>query len=567
MTARVFVLVLFALASTTWAQVVPPPTGYQGFVAIGRDAAASVIRQAAANDIALGVTGGAASIGEGAVNVAVSGSRLIGYGGAVAVSSAVIGAGLSWYMQQAQNAIDGQAPTLASLRDQVVSIQDAQQYAYCNVSDGPYAGPNYRVNCYGAGFGLRDGIGGGLTALTGETPNEMALRITQQAVGASPIMQIISSPAPAPDGYINGSIAVGIPASCDKKPSVSELMNGYYDSCHHYQVPPNDKVVSEARKVAIQYITEHPPTPAELAAGRLGPGVALTPAPNPNQVSGQPDDPTVDTDKDGATDQEEVRQKTDPNDPKSKPGVAGTKTTTVRNPDGSTTKTTETTHPDGSKDKVSETVKREVTTTDATIRTRTTTTTTSSHTTPTGEETTMEPVVKVDETEIPNPNPTPKEEAPCTAGGGTWNPETSSCTPKPPKECPEGQIAGANDTCELPPAGDTCGDFSVPRLLQHTGSYLKDVVFPCDSLDWGAFRGMLADKFPFSIALAVNSFMSGSTGGGASNPLPTKMGPFEMDFSFAGAFLAFVKGAFRTILWVLFFRWLLDRVAGQVVLS
>lgn len=116
-----------------------------------------------------------------------------------------------------------------------------------------------------------------------------------------------------------------------------------------------------------------------------------------------------------------------------------------------------------------------------------------------------------------------------------------------------------------------CGDFSISRLIKETGKYLKDVVFPCpaDDMGWDEVTGKLAEKFPFSIISSMNNIVNiGDTGGGSQeSSLPTTMGPFTLDFSFASTFFAFIRVAFRALIWFLFMTWLLNRVSGQVTLS
>jgi hypothetical protein len=66
----------------------------------------------------------------------------------------------------------------------------------------------------------------------------------------------------------------------------------------------------------------------------------------------------------------------------------------------------------------------------------------------------------------------------------------------------------------------------------------------------------------------MNSIVSiGETNGTQENSLPTHLGPFELDFSFANAFFTFVRVAFRAVIWFFFTSWLLNRVSGQVTLS
>jgi Bacterial TSP3 repeat len=260
---------------------------------------------------------------------------------------------------------------------------------------------------------------------------------------------------------------------------------------------------------------------------------------NPNDPASTPD-LTRDTDGDGVPDQREDRLGTNPYDPASIPGET---TSTTTNPNGDTVTTV--THPDGSTSETVVSVTDEPASADHPYgATKTTTTTTDK--TPTG---TLKapPVVRAELKDKP------ADKASCEAAGGTWG--GTSCTPKTDKP-PDPAVANG------------CGDFSVARLLKFTGAYLKDLFVPCTPIAWGELGNAVRDRFPFSISSAISGFTTGTSGdGNKGNPLPVKMGPFTLNWDFAAPFFLLIGSAFRVVAWFFFFRWLLDRVSGQVVLS
>lgn len=151
-------------------------------------------------------------------------------------------------------------------------------------------------------------------------------------------------------------------------------------------------------------------------------------------------DPLRDTDGDGVSDMLEDELGTNPYDPASKPDpvagdeVVSVKTTTTKNPDGSTTRRTVTTYADGTTKTVAVTTKTTKTTNpDGSV---TTTTTTTTETTNRDGTKTTKTSTKEETTPAPEPTPEPpKEEGPCLAMGGTW--DGSACT-LPPKESAPG---------------------------------------------------------------------------------------------------------------------------------
>lgn len=140
-----------------------------------------------------------------------------------------------------------------------------------------------------------------------------------------------------------------------------------------------------------------------------------------------------------------------------------------------------------------------------------------------------------------------KKKADCKAKGGEWKEDEGKCGKKEE------------------PVDDTCGEMSFKRLMAHPGGWFKDTVFPCDDVDFQQFKSLLDDKFPFSVISTINE--PDTSGGGGQMSLPDHIGPFTVDLGFASGFFAFIKAAFRAVLWWFVINYLVARLSGQVVLS
>lgn len=157
-----------------------------------------------------------------------------------------------------------------------------------------------------------------------------------------------------------------------------------------------------------------------------------------------------------------------------------------------------------------------------------------------------------------------------SADGKTCEPE------KEADKCPEGYkpVEGANppkcepdESKDKDPVGDECGDFSLKRAAAHTAHWMRDILISCNDVDWVSLLDPIKEKFPFSLISGMNDLVDVSGASSAGSPIPSQIGPFKLDLSFATAFLAFIKLAWRAVLWYFVIRWLIDRLSGQVVLS
>lgn len=158
----------------------------------------------------------------------------------------------------------------------------------------------------------------------------------------------------------------------------------------------------------------------------------------------------------------------------------------------------------------------------------------------------------------------------CPAGE-IVGPDGKTCEPEPTK-CPEGTVTDPNDSQKCIPGQkppDDCGDFSVKRLLAHTGQYLKDVVFPCEDIG-DIFEPLMEaakNKYPFALLDSLDNMVSvdGSTDRAAV--LPNKLGPLDMDWTWLPTLLTVVGLLFKG-----FCAWvgvdiLLSRLTGQLVIK
>ena len=545
MRLRALALLVLALGAASAQVVVPAAVGYADFIPVGRDAAARVLAQAAETDLLLGVRGSVGTIATETVNVGLSGARLIGYGGAVAVSTAVIGAGLNWYMQQAQNAIDGDAPVLRGIRDMVPknATQGARQ-AECAVQrhSGP---PNEEWGAtatrqINGNYGdLGSAIVGDYASALGACDGFIATAVRNNIIDAA-----TKRTGSSPGQYANDVYLTYSPMSpCTTRPLVIDAILGYKDMCSGVNNPPNPAILPEIKKVVTQYIRTQPVTSASISSGDLLPGVQLVPVPTADQVAG----------KSGAA----------------LPYVVSVDTSTVRNPDASTSKITETKRSDGSRTThaVRTTTTQKINT-DGSATTITTTATTDTEFLPDGSTSgTPSTSTKTDsETTLPPKVAVPSPDQPsCIANGGTWS--GSACTGERPKDepCPVGSSMVALK-CEEDKAkdpGDICGDFSLGRALHHPGSYLRDVFVPCEALEdlIQPSLTLLKTKFPFSLAASLNGWFDGAgvASAGSVTALPSMLGPIPLEWGWLSSLWVLIKTLVGVALWCWFTYWLVDR--------
>jgi hypothetical protein len=114
-----------------------------------------------------------------------------------------------------------------------------------------------------------------------------------------------------------------------------------------------------------------------------------------------------------------------------------------------------------------------------------------------------------------------------------------------------------------------CGDFSIPRLLAQPGSYLYDVVFPCKPLsDYiSPLVASAKTKFPFSITDNLSHMVTYGGSGTASDVLPSKLGPFTIDWAWIAPLIAMTGLLFKSFTTWIVIDIILTRLSGQVVIK
>lgn len=571
---RALALLVLALGAGSAQTSFNAAQNVQDFIGYGRAGLNGVLDAATGEQIMLGARAGssAASLGSRAVSFVAGNGRFLGYQGAVAVSTVVAGVALNWYMQQAKDAIDQGSPKIAALRDAPVVPAGVRLDGYCSFYPVSQYGPNaYFMSCSDSSgelgsiyYGTNRSDGPFLTG----GQSDAVTRLTYQYPGDV----IIGTPG-------SGSLNFGHLSPVAAPPTFGQMFDGY--TAPGGQVVPADPAIAEeVRNITKAYARSHPPSAAGLASGNIFPGVTMSPIPNANQVAGGPVDPTIDTDKDGVTDAKEIAAGTNPDDPLSKPKISdsGTTTTTVKNPDGTTTTTTTVKNPDGTIATRTVTTKTDqITNPDGSVTTTTTSTTTDvtkdASGAPIGE---PEVSVKTDKATAPAPDKPATDEAGCVARGGVWS--SGSCTPKS-EPCPVGTsaVAGlpgstAPAACkkdEDPPNLNGCNDFTVPRLLQHTGAYLKDLFVPCaDTGDlFTPLKTATANKFPFSMTTKLGNMVNVGSGGGRAAVLPDTIGPFKMDWGWITTLVFTVGLLFKAFVAYLCIDFILSKLSGQVVMK
>lgn len=331
-------------------------------------------------------------------------------------------------------------------------------------------------------------------------------------------------------------------------------LNDYITGRPEFNIEPDSKIVPQIIDATAKYVENTPPTIDGTAP--LYPGVTLNPLPTRHQLYGNPIDCRVDTDSDGWGDCEELLRNSDPDDKNSVPDI-------MRDSDGDGVRDEIEdrfqTNPYDPNDKPTDEQLKEFTDLDA-------------------DGVPDKDDLDIDGDGVPNesdPEPLNKNIPVRCNSGYKPSLDGKTCVPEQSEEkCPEGQKL--NDAtppkCVLDeektdnPVGDACGDFSLKRLTAHTAHYLRDVFFSCDRQGLDELSILISTKFPFSLIGSLNGLVT-ADGGNGENPLPTKIGPFELDWLFASSFFAFAKIAFRAVLWFMFASWLIGRLSGQVVLQ
>lgn len=146
-----------------------------------------------------------------------------------------------------------------------------------------------------------------------------------------------------------------------------------------------------------------------------------------------------------------------------------------------------------------------------------------------------------------------EDEEKCTTGH-SFNAETQKCEP--------------DENADK--VGDECGDFNVKRLLAHTGHYIRDVVFPCESIG-DVFKPLMdkaSGKYPFAMVTAFKTgVVKTPDAADQSATLPNKLGPFELDWSWLAPLITVVGLLFKGATSWLAVDLVLSRLMGQVVVK
>ena len=106
--------------------------------------------------------------------------------------------------------------------------------------------------------------------------------------------------------------------------------------------------------------------------------------------------------------------------------------------------------------------------------------------------------------------------------------------------------------------------------MTHTGHYIRDVVFPCDSLQdlFGPLLAAARTKYPFSLVSAINgNLIQAPDSGNQSAVLPATWGPFTFDWSWLSPLLLVVGLLFKGFASWLAVDLVLSRMWGQVVIK
>lgn len=308
------------------------------------------------------------------------------------------------------------------------------------------------------------------------------------------------------EGYSN--------ATCSSKPELADWIEGRPDK--NISPHPNAmQVLPQLLQKGFESYT------GPFSLNEPVPTVVLTPTPTPNQWTDDVEtDPNGDLDGDGFTDADEIKRGTNPADPLSKPQSPYTE---AEDFDQDGIKDTE--DPDDDNDGATD--EEEI----------------ASGTNP--KDATSKPPETNEEEK--------KEEEDCKVNGGTWNSETRECGEPDP---------------EAPPSND-CGSFAITRLLKYPGSYIKDVIFPCESPK-DIFKPLLeaaSTKYPFAMVRNLNNVVSAPTSGEQSAVLPNKLGSFEFDWAWLAPLITVVGLLFKGATSWIAVDLILSRLMGQVVIK
>lgn len=496
--------------------------------------------------------GGSAVIGSKAFQVVKGGGRLIGAGALLQVGAVAVNEALKWFYNELKREtgtaldqyvgkltwyIDISYPECRTTKETKFNPSTGQDYTVIHVFTDTRVFYSYNFNNYTnyETFTMEHTP----TGTTGCTQSMMSAGVDDAKVrsrnrGTAPNTATWQPYAGTPGKYlrnerINTTNYTPYVFLADPGADIASIIDS------------NPAAMDALRKMVEDYMRAHPPTAADwennrpwggnTTSSRTGGPVTI------NEITGGPWDRDLDTDRDGFTDGQELDGHSDMDDPDMLPGDLDN--------DG----IPDYEDPDMDGDGVPDDVEND------------------KGTDP------YDPESKPEEPEEPEPIKCPS--------GYEASSDGKSCTPvKDDPKCPDGyrSVEGSDPPkCEkIPdddpkdPPSDTCGDFSVPRLLAHTGHYIRDVFFPCESLQ-DLFAPLLAaarTKYPFSLVSAINgNLIQAPDSGDQSAVLPATWGPFTFDWSWLSPLLLVVGLLFKGFASWLAVDLVLSRMWGQVVIK
>lgn len=489
---------------------------------------------------------------QGSGNLIKGSGRSIGYGFAFSIGAGLFNAALQKFFDQARLDASGQNQLYTCLSNSVNMGESLSLDSTCetksNTNEGTFPfgpapiypkdaiwwnfhpqglGPFYftiRDNGHSWGVSFACGSPGGPNGQTSVSPN---------LAGVQPLY----------DNYLR---------ECNySSSSVTPIpLSEYIDGSN--RTPPRPEIKQQLKQTIINYINT---APIDLSGTKpITPGVTMSPLPSINQIYGQPIDCNQDLDADGWGDCEEIQRGSDPNSRTSTPSP-------TRDTDGDGV--TDFDEDTAGTDPYDPSDHPEISDLDGD-----------------GIPDSTDP--DIDGDGVPNESdPDPKDKTIPVKCNSGYKPslDGKSCVPEQSEEkCPEGQKLNdatppkcvVDEDKKDNPVGDECGDFSIKRLTTHTGHYLRDIVFPCESIA-DLFQPLISAasvKYPFSMLGALDGdLIDVGSGGDQSSVLPTDFGPWTLDWGWLSGLLAVTGLLFKGFLTWLGVDLILSRLLGQVVIK
>lgn len=542
----------------------------------GVQAGHEIVKYSSSANYANALRGTATTLGSKAFNVAKGGLRFIGVGALMQVGALSVNAALQWFYKQAQmstgtaldTAYNGAIPWTFAIGPGQCYVNNK---SWTDWSSGTGVVKLYHEGELSAGYMIAGGsIASHRSAFSGSGHLECDDEMRRSIETAT--QTYLNNRFPNSAGTWERSTA-GTTYSPQLYPGDYRDWPWVYTNSgsNLADVIENDPAAYDAlrNQVMPQYLDAHPVTDQELTQGKLPGGATYTlQSGQPvtvNHVYGGPYDQNADTDGDGYSDYLELRSFSPMDDPQVIPGdLDNDGTVDIDDPDQDG---------DGATDEQEDAA--------GTNRRDPQSIPESLDFDGDGIANDLDPDDDNDGTpDASDPDPLNKNvPVKCTAGM-TPSEDGRSCIPAKAEDgCPEGYraVPGADppkcepipDTENKDPVSDQCGDFSVKRLMTHTGHYLRDVFKSCRDLGdiWKPVQTAAAQKFPFSLVAALNKPLIKTETGAAGPAIPTNWGYFTVDMSRYDSVWAIAKVLFKTVLGVAFLALLLNKLMGQVIIS